>query len=152
MLAFISDRFFIPSVLVLANILKMPPTIAGVVLLGIAGGIPDILTTYSQVKIGSYAQAIGFMIGSCMLVGVFMVAVVTMIKETSVKRIPFMIDVSFFILTICAVFLILHDAYVHIWEPIGLLVLYLFYVIAVVVERAVHVRRKRHCMLAKILI
>jgi hypothetical protein len=75
-----------------------------VVLLGLGGGAPDIIAVYSQVKNQAYAQTFGFIVGTnsrdtkmyssnlgaCMLVGVFMVGIVTLTKETSVKKMPFL--------------------------------------------------------------
>eukprot|EP01127_Copromyxa_protea_P009907 TRINITY_DN2373_c0_g1_i2.p1 TRINITY_DN2373_c0_g1~~TRINITY_DN2373_c0_g1_i2.p1 ORF type:complete len:786 (+),score=152.58 TRINITY_DN2373_c0_g1_i2:345-2360(+) len=142
LLGTLADRFFLPSLMSVADYLRMPPTVSGVVLLGIGNGAPEIFTVFAQVKTGAYAQSIGQLLGGAMFVGQCLVGIVTMMKLTQVKRRPFLRDTGFFIFTVCSMFIVFYDHDIEMWEAIMWLCLYFTYVLAVIIGRIIYVKRK----------
>lgn len=142
LLGAVSDRFFVPSMSTISEKLRLPPSVAGVTLLGWGNGAPDILTTFANLRHGHVAQALGQLVGAGMFVSIAIVAVIILVSGgiSQIHRRPFLRDVGFFILTVSSIFFITIDKVIYFWEALILVLVYVAYVTVVGVGRCIYVK------------
>lgn len=78
-LAVVAERFLVPAIRVLADHWKLPPDVAGVTLLSMAAGAPDIFTELAAVNTGEkvdYLLAVSSVVGSALFINCVVFAVV----------------------------------------------------------------------------
>lgn len=139
-----ASDFFCPNLATIAAYLGLNESTAGVTFLAFGNGSPDVFSTFSALKGGTFSLAIGELIGaasfsvyprplSCnphTLIAVISVVVgaIALIKPFHVPRVAFLRDVWFFTIAVILVVTVLHDGRLAIYESGAMVLLYVAYV------------------------
>ncbi|OLY85681.1 putative cation exchanger [Smittium mucronatum] len=124
-----ASDYFSPNLQTVAQLFKIPDSIAGVTLLALGNGAPDIFTNFNAIKSGSASLAIGELIGAAM----FVICVVSglMIIITNGFSVPKAIvyrELFFLFLASLSIFFICFFSFIDYPIAISMLTLYLIYV------------------------
>ncbi|KAH8100846.1 Sodium/calcium exchanger protein-domain-containing protein [Cristinia sonorae] len=138
-----ASDFFCPNLGTLAKILGLDENVAGVTFLAFGNGSPDVFSTFSAMRTNSGGLAIGELLGAAAFVTSCVVGSMCIIKPFGVERGPFLRDVGFFTLAVVLLLLILWDHKITKWESVGMVMLYVFYVLVVVIGSWYEKRRER---------
>ncbi|KAJ9179868.1 hypothetical protein P3X46_008183 [Hevea brasiliensis] len=128
-------EYFCSSLENLSKILKLSPTIAGVTLLSLGNGAPDVFasivsfTSSSNGDVGLNSVLGGAFFVSSTVVGV--ISTLVSAQEISIDKSSFIRDVSFFLLSLCSLLLIIVIGKITLWAAISFLSIYFFYVCVV---------------------
>jgi len=148
LLALTADRFLVPVLTILSDMMGLSPNVAGVTVLAFANGAPDVFTSIAAFtgEGGSSDLGVGSLLGVGMFVTSFVLACITIVEPFRTYRRPFLRDLFFYIASIALFFYIAYDHKVELWEAIVFIVWYLVYVVVVVLGRALYQRWKRQRM------
>ncbi|KAJ1876793.1 hypothetical protein LPJ57_004295, partial [Coemansia sp. RSA 486] len=95
-----ASEYFSPNISTLAALLGLPESLAGVSLLALGNGAPDLFSTFSAVRAGSAALAIGQLVGSAsFIVGIVAGATTLIVPTYKVSRLSYLRELSFFTAT-----------------------------------------------------
>lgn len=124
----------------------MSPNVAGVTLLALGNGSPDIFSTIASVQQNEIGQALGSLLGGGMFVTTVVVGSVALASKSVVPKVtrrPFLRDIGFYIVSLVTIFFICWDGKVRIWESILFILFYAIYVVVIVVGRVIYQKRKK---------
>ncbi|EIW69832.1 hypothetical protein TREMEDRAFT_43509 [Tremella mesenterica DSM 1558] len=143
-----ASDFFCPNLSTIATYLGLSESTAGVTFLAFGNGSPDVFSTFSALKNGTFGLAIGELIGAatfskftpCSFVSI-VVGSIAFIRPFHVPRYAFARDVTFFTLAVVVLITVLHDGSLTVWESGGMVLLYVAYV-GVIVTGNWFIRRR----------
>jgi len=150
-LGLVADNFFCPCLASMSDTLGLSQNVAGVTLLALGNGAPDLFSTFSAIQSSSdsndaAALAVGEMYGA----GMFVVAVVVSglvcaAGRFRIARRPFIRDLVVYLLAILWLLFVFHDGVVTLLEAILCICLYFIYVLVVAIGPKVyrHLQLKR---------
>ncbi|KAJ2349895.1 hypothetical protein GGF43_004351 [Coemansia sp. RSA 2618] len=96
-----ASEYFSPNISTLAKLLHLPESLAGVTLLALGNGAPDLSSTYSAVRAGSAALAIGQIVGSAAFITSVVVCATTLaVPIFKVSRLSYLRELCFFVATV----------------------------------------------------
>ncbi|GBG83704.1 hypothetical protein CBR_g37505 [Chara braunii] len=132
--------YFCPSLERISEILHLPPTVAGVTLLPLGNGAPDVFASIASF-IGAGAGQVGLnsVLGGGMFVTAVVVGLITFaVQSLNVKldRGSFIRDVGFYMLAIFGLFIIIFVGRVTVWGTLAFLSLYIAYAVTVASSEA----------------
>ncbi|KAF8398064.1 hypothetical protein HHK36_016991 [Tetracentron sinense] len=127
--------YFCSSLESLSSLLKLSPTIAGVTLLSLGNGAPDVFSTMASFM-GSGTGVIGL---NSILGGVFFVSstvvgiisILTSSHQVSIDKVSFIRDVLFLLLSLFSLLVIVLIGKINVWGAMCFVSLYFVYVIMV---------------------
>lgn len=127
--------YFCSSLEKLAKLLKLSPTIAGVTLLSLGNGAPDVFASLvSFVGTGSKSVGVNSVLGGAFFVSCIVVGAISLLVapfRIVVNKLDFIRDVCFFIFGLLALLLILIIGKINIWGALSFTALYFVYVVLV---------------------
>ena len=128
-----ASDFFCPNLATIAQLLNLDEHVAGVTLLALGNGSPDVFATFSALRTNAGSLAIGELLGAACFIISCVVGSMCIIKPFRVNRGPFLRDVTFFTVAVAVLLGILIDGWIYAWEAALLVLLYVAYVVTVVV-------------------
>lgn len=130
LLACAADQFFTPTLEVIGAALKMSPDVAGLTILALGNGAPDLSTAISSLVLAKPIDIVtGGLFGAAMFVSSIVVAAVAFIgKHVKLDAGPFIRDLAFYLVGTVGVYFITWDGKVYLYEAILFLVYYFGYV------------------------
>ncbi|KAK8850400.1 hypothetical protein IAR55_004318 [Kwoniella newhampshirensis] len=127
-----ASDFFCPNLSTIASYLGLNESTAGVTFLAFGNGSPDVFSTFSAMKGGTFGLAIGELIGAASFIVSIVVGSIALIRPFHVPRHAFLRDVLFFTSAVIVLILVLHDGHLTLWESGGMVGLYIGYVSVVI--------------------
>ncbi|KAJ2028845.1 hypothetical protein IWW57_001975 [Coemansia sp. S610] len=129
-----ASEYFSPNISTLSQLLRLPESLAGVTLLALGNGAPDLFSTFSAVRAGSGALALGQLIGSAsFIVSVVVGATTLVVPVYKVSQLSYLRELCFFVATIGMVAVIVLSERLSRGLAICMMALYVAYVITVMV-------------------
>lgn len=138
-----ASEYFCPSLESLSKLLKLPPTIAGVTLLSLGNGAPDVFASLASFmgggtcEIGLNTVLGGAFFVSCIVVGIISISLRR--RRIRINKSDFIRDVCFFLLVIVCLIVVLIRDKIDAWVAIAFLAMYIVYVVLVYIS---HIRRR----------
>ncbi len=130
-----ADGFFSPALIKISDYLRLSPNVAGVTLLALGNGSPDLSSIIIGVVRGSEGIGFGSPAGGGLFVTSFVYGCVCLLATFRLARRPYLRDVCFYLFAVCfALFLVIRRK-VYIWESIFMILAYVFYVVVVIAGR-----------------
>nr|XP_010932662.2 cation/calcium exchanger 1-like [Elaeis guineensis] len=129
-----ASQYFCTAVESLSRELRLSPTIAGVTLLSLGNGSPDVFASIVSFRSGSGEVGLSSVLGgaffvSCVVVGIINVCAASSgSRAARIDRSCFVRDVCFFVLVLSSLLTILLLGRVNIWEAMAFSSLYFVYV------------------------
>ncbi|XP_077861504.1 mitochondrial sodium/calcium exchanger protein-like [Saccoglossus kowalevskii] len=135
-LAFVVDNFFCPSLEVIAKTLRMNDNVAGVTLLALGNGAPDVFCAIVAVKSNGTSGirlAVGGLLGSGIFITTVVVGSIAMVTNFRIKtEIAYLRDIIVYMGACFWMYYVVWDGGISLQEAIGFICLYAVYVIIVV--------------------
>lgn len=148
-----AEEFFSPGLEMLSLRLGLPERFAGVTLLALGNGAPDVASVASAIRNDhkrGYLLALGELTGTCMVLSTVVVGAVAFVSPQPVPcRAALIRDVVMFIITMVLVFVDFHDGSINTAEVRSFVGLYVAYVL-IVLSADIYQNRKyvaAHAML-----
>ena len=135
-----ASEYFCSSLESLSKLLNLSPTIAGVTLLSLGNGAPDVFSSLvafmgdGTTDIGLNTVLGGASFVTCVVVGI--ISILLRFRRIKVNRVAFIRDVLFFLLVLLSVFFILLHGHINLWGSLAFSSMYLVYVLVVYVSHA----------------
>lgn len=135
-----ASEYFCSSLESLSRLLKLSPTIAGVTLLSLGNGAPDVFSSFvslmgnggKNTEIGLNTVVGGASFISCVVVGIISVSIRK--SPIRVNKSDFMRDTCFYLLVVVCLFLILIQKEVDVWAAMAFSSIYVVYVLVVYIS------------------
>lgn len=148
LLATTADNFFVPPLNLLSEKLRLSPSIAGITLLAIGNGAPDVFTAYAGLKQDDIRLVLGALIGASIFISTVVLGTIILVVEVrseDIDKIDFVRDVVAYLLVVVLVVGVAYDGTVHLYEAILFLVFYIAYIsVAVLISFVRGYLKKRH--------
>ncbi|KAF2133926.1 sodium/calcium exchanger protein-like protein [Dothidotthia symphoricarpi CBS 119687] len=127
-----ASDFFCVNLNTISGMLGMSESLAGVTLLALGNGSPDVFSTFAAFRTHAASLAIGELIGAASFITAVVAGSMALIRPFNVARRSFVRDVGFFIVAAAFSMGFIADGELHLWESVTMVAFYLFYVVFVV--------------------
>ncbi|XP_050370467.1 cation/calcium exchanger 1-like [Argentina anserina] len=138
-------NYFCSSLESLSKILKLSPTIAGVTLLSLGNGAPDVFSSIvSFTGSGDGNVGLNSVLGGAFFVSSIVVGVISILispKQVSVDESSFIRDVIFFLFSLSSLLVIISIGRINLWGSIAFVTIYFVYVGSVSATQIYKVRK-----------
>lgn len=128
-LALVCDEFFVPSLDVITEKLKISEDVAGATFMAAGGSAPELFTSIIGVFIAKNDVGIGTIVGSAVFNILFVIAMCVIFSRTVLELTwwPLFRDVTFYSIGLLMVVQVFNDNLVYWWEALMLFLWYIFY-------------------------
>ncbi|XP_065344834.1 mitochondrial sodium/calcium exchanger protein-like [Cloeon dipterum] len=130
-----ANDFFCPSLTVIAKVLGLSESLAGVTILAFGNGSPDIFTSLAGAPHGRSELIFGELLGSGLFVTTVIAGSIIIIRPFKVVDRSFLRDLIFYLGAVYWAFYIFYKGIITTWEAIGFIILYLVYITVVLSEK-----------------
>lgn len=140
-LAIVCDEFFVPSIDILSNKLKLSSDVAGATLLAVGSSAPELFaSTIAVFGLAGGGEDIsdvgaGTIVGSAIFNVLVIIGVSAMFKAVKLQWIPVIRDLAFYVFTILLLLVAFNDGKVRFIEASYFLGAYLLYIFATLMWR-----------------
>ena len=137
LLASTADNFFVIELQTLSTMLQLSDDVAGVTLLALGNGAPDVFTAVVGLGQNDFQLALSDLMGGGIFINTVVLGSVilcTTPANLEVDRVPFLRDLGMYLLCTCAIFFFCLDGVVTMLEALGFIVVYLAYIVIVLVS------------------
>ncbi|XP_020101437.1 cation/calcium exchanger 5 [Ananas comosus] len=129
LLASAASLHFSPAVSRLAARLRLSPSMAAVTLLSLGNGAPDAFASAAALRGGLPRTGLAAILSAGTFVSAFVVGAVTLLAAPfPLDPAPFVRDVFFYLVASSALFYIYLSAEIFLWQAVGFILFYLFFV------------------------
>ncbi|KAI9844304.1 MAG: hypothetical protein M1838_002231 [Thelocarpon superellum] len=128
-----ASDFFCVNLSSIASSFGMSESMAGVTLLALGNGSPDVFSTFAAMNTHSGSLAVGELIGAAGFITAVVAGAMAVTRPFGVARKSFVRDVTFFIVAASFTMAFLVDGHLYLWECVAMVAFYVFYVMVVVV-------------------
>jgi len=139
-LAVSADDFFCPAIQVISDTLRLSQNVAGVTIMALGNGAPDIFSSLAGISAARPELVFGELFGAGVFVTTVVAGSVAITKPFKVMERPFLRDVSFYLMAGFWAFYIFWRGQIRLSDSLGFLGLYLAYILVVVFGRVIHNR------------
>jgi len=134
-----ADYYFVPPLEYLSfDVLVLSPEVAGITLLALGNGAPDVFGALAGInEQNDFQVVLGALLGASIFISSVVLGSVLLVSnpKAQVDSQSFRRDCLAYLVTVVAVIIIAKDGEIHIFEAIGLLCIYIIYVAVVVVRQ-----------------
>ncbi|KAJ0976089.1 hypothetical protein J5N97_018054 [Dioscorea zingiberensis] len=124
-----ASAHFSPAVASLSSRLRLSPSTAAVTLLALGNGAPDAFSSSAALRSGLPRTGLAAILSAGAFVSAFVVGSVALLSSPfSVPPAPFVRDVFFYLLAVSGLFYVYLSAEIYLWQAVGLVCFYLFFV------------------------
>lgn len=145
-----ADSFLMPQLHLLSELLRLSPDVAGVTLLAVGNGAPDVFSAIAVATGNVNAEMdlslmLSDIIGGTLFIMTVVVGAVVWVAGSrapgwTIGRLPFWRDTLALLLAVSAVLKVAHDGKILLWEAIGFLCLHVAYIATVLLLPKVNAR------------
>eukprot|EP00040_Diaphanoeca_grandis_P022589 m.121796 g.121796 ORF g.121796 m.121796 type:complete len:803 (+) comp28879_c0_seq2:256-2664(+) len=137
-----AEDFFCPALSVISDTLSLSDNVAGVTFLAFGNGAPDIFSVITSISNSPGNEGASLALGSLAGAGIFVTTVVVGLVAYTVPfkltRRPFLRDVATYLTATTMTLIVLADGKIDIYESLGMVGIYVIYVIVVIVGRKIY--------------
>ncbi|KAJ3681100.1 hypothetical protein LUZ60_015589 [Juncus effusus] len=128
-LALAAGNHFSPAVSRLVDRLRLSPSMAGVTLLAMGNGAPDAFSSAAALRGGLPRAGLAAILSAGAFVSAFVVgAVIIQSAPFSLEPAPLVRDIFFYIISVSALFYVYLSAEIFVWQAVGFILFYVFFV------------------------
>lgn len=129
-LALVCDRYFIPSLEILCELLKMETDIAGATFMAAGSSAPELATSVIGVFVAQDDVGLGTVVGSAIYNVMFVISMCALFATSAIHLHwwPMVRDCVAYLLSVLALIIIIYDSMVQWYEAVILIVMYGLYV------------------------
>lgn len=146
LLATTAEYFFVPSLQFLSDQLNLSPAVAGITLLALGNGAPDIFTAIAGLQADDFPLVLGGLVGASMFIATVVLGSVLLAAPNDSVRVDktsFIRDVSVYIIATAVIIGIALSHSVALWQAMLFIILYVLYVLIVVVHSRIRKAKRR---------
>ncbi|KRF80532.1 sodium/potassium/calcium exchanger 5 isoform X1 [Drosophila virilis] len=139
MLAIVCDDYLVPAMERLCYSLRMSYDVAGATFLAASTSAPELFVAFVGTFITKGDIGIGTIVGSSVfnVLGIGAVCGICTGVTSKLDWWPITRDTIWYLISICALFYVLYDSAVNVWEAVGLVILYAIYLIGLIFDRKI---------------
>jgi len=141
-LAVSADDYFCPSIEIISKVLRLSQNIAGVTIMALGNGAPDIFSSLAGIGQDRPELVFGELFGAGVFLTTCVAGAVCVTQPFKLMERPFLRDVSFYILAGFLAFYIFWRQEIRLLDAIGFLALYLVYIAVVLIGRYINTRNR----------
>lgn len=135
--------FLCPNLDTVSKVLRAGENVTGLTLLAFGNGLPDLFSTYSLVRAGAGALAVGELVGAALFITLVVVGAVALVRPFAVPRATFARDVAFFAFSVVVFdYFVLYKGAILNAACVALIALYALYVAIVLITQFLRDRRR----------
>ncbi|KAJ1919604.1 hypothetical protein H4219_001852 [Mycoemilia scoparia] len=140
-----ASDYFSPNLGTISKLLHMPEALAGVTLLALGNGAPDLFTTMSAARAGSGGMAVGELIGSASCIVNIVIGLIALVAPNfKVDKVSFLRELSFFLLALSLIMVAVILGQINRIFSIYLISIYIAYAAVVTLTTFYEERVKRY--------
>ncbi|XP_072988429.1 cation/calcium exchanger 1-like [Typha latifolia] len=132
-----TSQYFCSSLESLSNLLMLPPTIAGVTLLSLGNGAPDVFSSvvsFAGAGVGVGEVGLSSIMGGALFVSTVVVGLISLLVSSrcvAIDQKSFVRDLCFLILVLCSLLAMMVFGTITLWGSISFFSLYIAYIVLV---------------------
>lgn len=138
-----ASDYLCPNLYTISKLLSMSDNLAGLTLVALGNGAPDVLSTYTAMALGSSDLAVAELIGAAFFILTIVVGTMGMVHPFAVPKQAFLRDATFFALVVAIVASSLVGGILTLMHCMVLMGMYLIYVVVVICTHSIDTYRNR---------
>ncbi len=127
----LASKFMIDSIIELAHLMNISSSLLTITVVSLGTSFPEIFTSISAIKRGNNDIAIGNVLGSNAFNLLFIVGIPSLIHPLTINAETFSIGIPYLIIASLTTIFIILDNKIRSWEGIGLLLLYIIFILKI---------------------